>query len=83
MHTSSELSAIIDKLAGDSQFRDQLHADPVATLAGLGITLHPDHVPEQISLPSAASLAADKGELQAKLETTAAMVPFLLSGNVA
>jgi putative modified peptide len=83
MHTSSELSAIIDKLAGDNQFRDQLHADPVAALASLGITLHPDHVPEQINLPSAASLAADKGELQAKLETTATMLPFLLSGSVA
>lgn len=83
MHTSSELSAIIDKLAGDHQFREQLHADPVAALAGIGITLHPDHVPAQINLPSAASLAADKGELQAKLETTATMLPFLLSGNIA
>lgn len=83
MHTSSELSTIIDKLAGDSQFRDHLQSDPVAALAGIGITLHPEHVPDNISLPSAASLAADKGELQAKLETTASMLPFLLSGNVA
>lgn len=28
-------------------------------------------------------LAGDKAELQAKLETSAAMVPFLLSGKVA
>ncbi|MYM26457.1 putative modified peptide [Duganella sp. FT135W] len=83
MHTSSELSAIIDKLAGDTQFREHLHSDPVAALASLGVTLQPEHVPENISLPSAASLAADKGELQAKLETTASMLPFLLSGNVA
>jgi putative modified peptide len=83
MHTSNELSTILDKLAGDNQFRDQLHSDPVAALAGIGITLHPDHVPEEINLPSAASLAADKDQLQAKLETTAVMVPFLLSGKVA
>lgn len=83
MQTFSKLSAILDKLAGDSQFRERLYSNPVAALASLGITLNPDHVPEKVSLPSAASLAADKAELHAKLETTAAMVPFLLSGNAA
>lgn len=83
MHTSSQLSAILDKLAGDTQFREHLHNDPVAALAGIGITLAPEHVPEKVSLPSAAEIAADKGELLSKLETTATMLPFLLSGNVA
>jgi putative modified peptide len=83
MHTFSKLSAILDKLAGVTQFRERLYSNPVATLSALGVTLPPDQVPKKISLPSAASLAADKGELTAKLETNASMLPFLLSGNVA
>jgi putative modified peptide len=83
MQTFSKLSAILDKLAGDSQFRERLCSNPVAALSALGISLHPDQVPTQIKLPSTASLAADKFELTAKLETNASMLPFLLSGNVA
>jgi putative modified peptide len=83
MQTFNKLSAILDKLAGDSQFRERLYSNPVSALSALGITLPPDQVPKNISLPSAASLAADKSELTAKLETNASMLPFLLSGNAA
>ncbi|MYN30271.1 MULTISPECIES: NHLP-related RiPP peptide [Duganella] len=80
MHTSNELRSILDKLASDDKFRTQLQADPVATLAKLGITLSADQVPDHISLPSKADIAVEQHELQRELETTAAMIPFLLSG---
>jgi putative modified peptide len=80
MHTSNELSSILDKLASDDKFRAQLQADPVAALAKLGITLSADQVPEEISLPSKAELADAQHELQRELETTGIMFPFLLSG---
>ncbi len=80
MHTTSELSSILDKLANDNKFRAQLLADPVAALKTMGITLRPDQVPDELSLPSQAEIAADKEELMHSLETTATMLPFLLSG---
>lgn len=80
MQTTSELSFILDKLAHDTLFRQQLMADPVAALARMGITLDPNEVPDQRSLPSQADIIADKDELVRSLETTASMWPFLLSG---
>ncbi|MYM31140.1 putative modified peptide [Duganella sp. CY15W] len=80
MHTTSELSSILDKLANDNKFREHLLADPVAALAAIGITLSADQVPEERSLPSQEEIAADKDELMHSLETTATMLPFLLSG---
>jgi putative modified peptide len=83
MHTVNELSSILDKLASDDKFRAQLLNDPVSALAGVGITLSPEDVPEELSLPSKAEIAADRSELLKQLETTATMVPFLLSGVMA
>lgn len=80
MQTSNELSFILDKLAGDDKFRAHLLTDPVAALAAIGVTLRPDQVPEELCLPSKAEVAADRDELQKQLETTALMIPFLLSG---
>ncbi|MYM67671.1 putative modified peptide [Pseudoduganella sp. FT55W] len=81
MHTSSDLSSMLDKLT-DSKFREQLLRSPIAALASIGVTLQPNQVPATLSLPSHASLAADQGEVRNKLESTAVMVPFLLSGNM-
>jgi putative modified peptide len=83
MHTVNELSSILDKLASDDKFRAQLLNDPVAALAGLGITLQADQVPAERSLPSKAEVAADRSELLAQLESTGTMIPFLLSGMMA
>ena len=81
MHTSSELSTVLDKLANDDDFREQLLGNPVAALASLGIALHPDQVPVTRSLPSKSTISADQDALQSKLVTTNSMVPFLLSGG--
>ncbi|MRW83878.1 putative modified peptide [Pseudoduganella sp. FT26W] len=80
MHTSNELSSILDKLASDDKFRAQLQANPVAALAQLGIKLSADQVPEEINLPSKAELATAQHDLQRELEGTGFMFPFLLSG---
>ncbi|WP_195763444.1 NHLP-related RiPP peptide [Duganella guangzhouensis] len=80
MHTTSELSSILDQLANDDQFRARLLANPVAALKSIGITLHPDQVPAELSLPSREDIAADKEELISSLESTVSMLPFLLSG---
>lgn len=82
MKNTSELSAILDRLTHDHDFREHLLADPVAALAGVGVTLHPDDVPAERSLPSHAAIAADKEQLVSSLESTASMWPFLLSGGV-
>lgn len=83
MHTVNELSGILDKLASDDKFRAQLLNDPVSALASVGITLSPDDVPEERSLPSKAEIAADRSELLNQLESTGSMLPFLLSGMLA
>jgi len=80
MQTINELSSVLDKLASDDKFRAQLLNDPIATLAGLGITLSPQDLPEELSLPSKAEIAGDRSELMKQLESTGTMVPFLLSG---
>ncbi|WP_373991953.1 NHLP-related RiPP peptide [Duganella sp. BuS-21] len=80
MQTINELSAVLDKLASDDKFRAQLLNDPVATLAGLGIALSPQDLPDELSLPSKAEIAGDRNELMKQLESTGTMVPFLLSG---
>ncbi len=80
-HTSNDLSAVLDKLATDDDFRQQMLGDPVNALDQLGIALHPDQVPETRSLPSKESIAADQSALQSKLESTDGMVIFLLSGG--
>lgn len=83
MQTINQLSSVLDKLSSDDQFRARLLANPVATLAGLGITLSPQDVPDELSLPSKAEIAGDRSELMKQLESTGSMVPFLLSGMMA
>ncbi len=80
MHISNELRSILDKLASDDKFRAHLQTDPVSTLSKLGIKLDASQVPAQVSLPSKAQVAVEQQELQRELETTTAMIPFLLSG---
>ena|GEM_PF-1841835 len=71
----------LDKLAHDGAFRADLARDPVAALAGIGITLNPADVPAVRSLPSAQRIAADLAAVKDKLESAAAMVLFRVSGT--
>lgn len=81
MHTSAELSTVLDKLGKDDDFRERMQADPVGALAGIGITLHPDQVPAVRSLPSKEAIVSDQTALQSKIESADTMVVFLLSGG--
>jgi len=81
MHSSSHLRTVLDKLAHDGAFRAAMAGDPVAAMAGIGITLDPADVPAQRSLPSGQHIAADLVAIKDKLESAAAMIPFHLSGN--
>ena len=78
---SHELSVVLSKLATDDDFRERLLSNPVAALAGLGITIDPALVPAQRTLPSKGSIVTDHSVLRKRLETTNNMVIFLLSGN--
>ncbi|TFW31425.1 NHLP-related RiPP peptide [Duganella callida] len=81
MHTPTELSTVLDKLASDDAFREQLLGDPVTALAGLGINIDPAHVPAARSLPSKDLIAGDQAAIQSKLESSSGMILFLLSGQ--
>jgi len=81
MQDSLDLNAVLAKLAGDDHFREQLLSDPVATLAGMGITVDPALIPAERTLPSKGSVIADQGIVRRRLETTNSMIIFLLSGN--
>jgi len=81
MQTPSELSAVLEKLTEDD-FRERLLGDPVGALRDMGITLRQDQVPAVRSLPSKASIAAERQSLHSKLVANERMVPFLLSGSI-
>jgi putative modified peptide len=81
MHTSSELSTVLDKLASDDAFREHLLGDPVGALGTLGIQLDPSQVPAVRSLPSKDTVAADQNALHQQMVTAGNMVIFLLSGG--
>jgi len=81
MHTPSELSAVLDKLAADDGFREHLLGDPVAALGSLGISISPDTIPAVRRLPSKDVIASDRDNLHNSLVSNLRMVPFILSGG--
>jgi len=81
MHTSGELSNVLDKLANDDDFREQMLGDPVGALASIGITLDPAHVPDVRALPSKETIAADRDALHQQMVGVGNMIIFLLSGG--
>jgi putative modified peptide len=72
---------ILDRLANDDQFREQMLGDPVGTLAALGVSIDPASVPAVRSLPSKASLQADKATYQSKLSSNLGMIPLILASK--
>lgn len=83
MHTPGELNTVLEKLANDDAFREQMLGDPVGALGSLGITLDPSHVPDVRSLPSKESIASDQGAFHQQMVTANSMIIFLLSGGAA
>jgi putative modified peptide len=72
---------ILDRLANDDQFREQMLGDPVGTLGALGVVIDPALVPAVRSLPSKDSLQKDKTAIQASLDHNLGMIPLILSAK--
>lgn len=68
---------LLDKLANDSDFREQLLGDPVGAMAKLGVSVDHATVPHQRALPSTAEVKANLEALHTKLTSKAGMVFFL------
>ncbi len=75
----ADIDAILDRLATDDQFREQMLGDPVGALGSMGITIDPADVPAVRSLPSKDSLQADRDAIKAALPGNVGMFPHILS----
>ena len=49
-------AAFLQQLIDNPSLRQELETDPVATLGRFGIEMDPDTVPEQVQLPSEATI---------------------------
>ncbi|MCG2584857.1 NHLP-related RiPP peptide [Massilia sp. TS11] len=66
-HNLPAIETLLDKLATDDAFRDQLSADPLGTLASIGLTPDPSEVPATPTLPPKHVVAANRATLHAAL----------------
>ncbi len=69
---------LIDKLATDDGFREQLLGDPVAAMASLGVSVDPSHVAAKRTLPAKATIAANRDAICQRLQGTAGMGVFFI-----
>ena len=76
--TQDHASSLLDKLANDDAFREQLLADPVAAMASVGVKVDPATVPAVRRLPSKAEVGANSDALQSKLQGNSGMGIFVL-----
>lgn len=81
-HSPEAVSALLDKLANDDDFRAQLVAQPAETLASVGITASAGDVPDVRTLPSKETIQANRAAMQEKLGSPVAMALFILAGKV-
>jgi hypothetical protein len=70
MMEKDQIRPFLYRVATDAAYRSRLEADPVATLAELGITLDPADIPAGgIHLPPNDEILAKLDELTAKFES--------------
>lgn len=81
-HSPRQLDTLVDKLAGDDAFRAYLMRDPASALDSIGISVSPDELPSVTRLPSKDVIGKDRALLREKLDSTAAAIPFVLSGKI-
>lgn len=81
-HSPDAVSALLDKLANDDDFRAQLLAQPADTLASIGITAGAGDIPDVRTLPSKEVIQANRAAMQEKLGSPVAMALFILAGTV-
>ena len=76
--TPQQIEAILDRLASDDAFREQMLGDPVAALKGYGLEVDPVQVPAVRKLPSKSHLKTHRDDLRKKIGDQAGMFIFLL-----
>jgi putative modified peptide len=77
--SSLDIDAILDRLATDDQFREQMLGDPVGTFGAMGVTIDPADIPVVRSLPSKESLQADRDAIKGAIPGNVGMFPHILS----
>ncbi len=76
--TQEHASTLLDKLANDDAFREQLLGDPVSAMASIGVKVDPATVPAVRRLPSKAEASANTDALQARVQAKSGMAAFFL-----
>ncbi len=72
-------AVLLEKLAGDDDFREWLLGDPVAAMATLGVTIDQGSVPVIRRLPSKAEARANAESISSTLQSQTAMVIFFFT----
>lgn len=76
--TPQQIEAILDRLASDDAFREQMLGDPVAALKGYGLEVDPAQVPAVRKLPSKEDLASMREIARDRVGDKLGMIFFLL-----
>ena len=69
---------LLDKLANDDEFREQMLGNPTLALHSIGINVDPQLVPAVRKLPSKADIRANLDALQTKLAGKSGLIFFLV-----
>ena len=76
--TPQQIEAILDRLASDDAFREQMLGDPVAALKGYGLEVDPAQVPAVRKLPSKQELVKTRDHVKEQVEGHLGLIMFLL-----
>ncbi len=76
--TPQQIEAILDRLASDDAFREQMLGDPVTTLKGYGLEVDPAQVPAVRKLPSKQMLLSQKHAVREQVGDKLGLVIFML-----
>lgn len=75
------IEQLLDKLGSDDRFREQMIADPGATLKGIGMDVAGFTFPATRTLPAKEVIQANRALLEAQAAGNGNMVYFFLDGR--
>lgn len=76
MANQANARKLLERLAEDDAFREQMQADPIAALAEYGFKIDPDIAPHKIELPSKYEISKNIDLLSQQMEATSGWVVF-------
>lgn len=76
--TPQQIEAILDRLASDDAFREQMLGDPATALKGYGLEVDPAQVPAVRKLPSKQMLKEQRESLSGQLHSNMGLWVFML-----